>query len=330
MAVPNKRVGMSRMTPISQVWSPQSLDMVPRAVAQRLVDALYSQAATLVIGIAAMVMAGALAFVRTGVTWLLVWTGLSAVVGAARLLQHWSYHQRRTMGSSRLWARRFLIGSWVVGALWGGAAATAVVTMPDPFVLFLLLVVGTGYIVGGAVRSNAVPIVVVGQSALTLVPLLVACLATADLYMRCFAVFVALEFSGIVMITRFLSAMTMRMLIADEEKCQQLAQLTEAQFELRRLAGEQEARERALHRSEQLFRATFEQAAVGMSQIGLDGTWLRVNDKLCEITGYSRDELLARRSQDITHPEDYGIEVAHVRALLGGETEVAGGIRTGR
>ena len=223
MAVPNKRVGMSRITPISQVWSPQSLDMVPRAVAQRLVDALYSQAATLVIGIAAMVMAGALAFVRTGVTWLLVWTGLSAVVGAARLLQHWSYHQRRTMGSSRLWARRFLIGSWVVGALWGGAAATAVVTMPDPFVLFLLLVVGTGYIVGGAVRSNAVPIVVVGQSALTLVPLLVACLATADLYMRCFAVFVALEFSGIVMITRFLSAMTMRMLIADEEKCQQLA-----------------------------------------------------------------------------------------------------------
>ena len=34
------------------------------------------------------------------------------------------------------------------------------------------------------------------------------------------------------------------------------------------------------------------QAAVGVAQVGPDGRWLRVNDKLCEITGYARDELL--------------------------------------
>ena len=50
----------------------------------------------------------------------------------------------------------------------------------------------------------------------------------------------------------------------------------------------------ALRESEELFRATFEQAAVGMAVVGLDGTWLRVNDRLCAITGYPREELLTR------------------------------------
>ena len=68
--------------------------------------------------------------------------------------------------------------------------------------------------------------------------------------------------------------------------------------EQRRLAAAlRESEERrvaaVLHRSEERFRATFEQAAVGMAQVGLDGTWLRVNDKLCAITGYTRGALLA-------------------------------------
>ena len=62
--------------------------------------------------------------------------------------------------------------------------------------------------------------------------------------------------------------------------------------------------ETALRESEERFRATFEQAAVGISHVGLDGRWLRVNNRLCEITGYSRDELLAMTFQDLTLPED--------------------------
>ena len=51
----------------------------------------------------------------------------------------------------------------------------------------------------------------------------------------------------------------------------------------------------ALRQSEDLIRATFEQAAVGIAQLGLDGTWLRVNDRLCAITGYARDALIGSR-----------------------------------
>ena len=46
--------------------------------------------------------------------------------------------------------------------------------------------------------------------------------------------------------------------------------------------------------SEARFRGTFENAAVGISNIGIDGAWLRVNQRLCEILGYSRAELLQK------------------------------------
>ncbi len=76
---------------------------------------------------------------------------------------------------------------------------------------------------------------------------------------------------------------------------------------------------RQLRESEARFRATFEQAAVGIAHVGLDGQWLRVNQKLCDIVGYSHDELLQRTFQDITYPPDLDIDLAYVQQLLAGE-----------
>lgn len=77
--------------------------------------------------------------------------------------------------------------------------------------------------------------------------------------------------------------------------------------------------EQALRESEQRFRGTFEQAAVGIAHVGLDGTWLRVNDKLCEILGRTREDLLETRFQDITHPEDLEADLQLARRVLGKE-----------
>lgn len=52
------------------------------------------------------------------------------------------------------------------------------------------------------------------------------------------------------------------------------------------------------------FRQTFDFAPVGMAQVSLDGRWLVVNQKLCEIVRYSHDELIQLTFQDITYPED--------------------------
>ncbi|MBD2102231.1 PAS domain S-box protein [Leptolyngbya sp. FACHB-261] len=72
----------------------------------------------------------------------------------------------------------------------------------------------------------------------------------------------------------------------------------------------------ALQISDQRFRATFEQAAVGMAHVGLEGQWLLVNQKLCDILGYSREELLLRTFQDITYPDDLDTDLGYVRQML--------------
>ena len=79
--------------------------------------------------------------------------------------------------------------------------------------------------------------------------------------------------------------------------------------------------EEARRQSEERFRATFEQAAVGVGHVALDGRWLRVNGKLCEIIGYSREELLGLTFQQITHPDDLEADLGHLQRLLAGEIE---------
>ena len=65
-----------------------------------------------------------------------------------------------------------------------------------------------------------------------------------------------------------------------------------------------EATRKTMETREARFRGTFENAAVGIAHVEFDGTWLRVNERLCEIVGYTREELLQSNFQSITHPED--------------------------
>ena len=61
----------------------------------------------------------------------------------------------------------------------------------------------------------------------------------------------------------------------------------------------------ALRESEARFRATFAQAAVGIAHVDpTDGSFLLVNDKLCEILGYTRSELMQKTFKDVSHPDD--------------------------
>jgi len=76
--------------------------------------------------------------------------------------------------------------------------------------------------------------------------------------------------------------------------------------------------ERALRESEERFRLAFEFAAVGMAIVGPDGHWLRVNHALCQIVGYSAEELLSIDFQSITHPEDLVPDLASMRQMLDG------------
>ena len=103
---------------------------------------------------------------------------------------------------------------------------------------------------------------------------------------------------------------------------QRLERLVPAVQRAVREAEEQSERKRAqeaLRESEERFRATFEQAAVGISHNSLDGRWLRVNQRLCGIVGYSREELLEKTFQDITHPDDLDADLEKINQLLAGK-----------
>ena len=73
--------------------------------------------------------------------------------------------------------------------------------------------------------------------------------------------------------------------------------------------------------AEARFRATFDTAAVGIAHIALDGKWLRVNDRLCSILGYSRKELLTKTFQDITYPKDADLNRVEHQALIRGDLD---------
>ena len=79
--------------------------------------------------------------------------------------------------------------------------------------------------------------------------------------------------------------------------------------------------EEALRESEGLFGATFEHAAVGMDQVDLHGRFIRVNDRLCKLLGYQREELMRLSIRDITVPEDVDKSFELLHKLQSGEID---------
>lgn len=67
--------------------------------------------------------------------------------------------------------------------------------------------------------------------------------------------------------------------------------------------------------------ATFEYAPIGIAHAGLDGRFLIVNRKLCNLIGYSRDELMTMSFRDIKHAEDLPTDVRLKERMMAGEIE---------
>lgn len=79
--------------------------------------------------------------------------------------------------------------------------------------------------------------------------------------------------------------------------------------------------EARLRESEENFRSMFEVASIGMAQSEPDtGRLIRVNQKMCAITGYSSEELLGMRVLEITHPEDRERNWELFQRVVRGET----------
>ncbi|MBX9628826.1 MAG: PAS domain S-box protein, partial [Gemmataceae bacterium] len=98
----------------------------------------------------------------------------------------------------------------------------------------------------------------------------------------------------------------------------------EAALEAARATVEEQVadRTRELGESQELFRSTFDDAAIGMAVLAPDGRFVRVNRALCDLVGYTPDELAARRCADVTHPDDRAADAPADARLLAGEDRV--------
>src|SRR6185437_4669855 len=81
----------------------------------------------------------------------------------------------------------------------------------------------------------------------------------------------------------------------------------------RKLAAE------AVRSSEEQFSSAFECAAIGMALVSPDGYWLKTNQALSNLTGYSAEELMGKTFQEMTHPDDLPTSLDHMRRMLLGE-----------
>ena len=81
-------------------------------------------------------------------------------------------------------------------------------------------------------------------------------------------------------------------------------------------------REEALAAAEAQFRSAFDDAAVGMALVGLDGNWLQVNEALARLTGYPRSELVGMSFRDLTPSEDLAADNTALAQLISGELNV--------
>ncbi|MDT0555364.1 sensor histidine kinase [Patiriisocius hiemis] len=70
---------------------------------------------------------------------------------------------------------------------------------------------------------------------------------------------------------------------------------------------------------QQQFKSTFDHSAIGMALVGIDGSWLQVNNSLLKMLGYTRKELLQMTFQDITHPHDLNKDVRLLSSTIKGE-----------
>ena len=88
-----------------------------------------------------------------------------------------------------------------------------------------------------------------------------------------------------------------------------------------RYALERQQAEAALRESERRFRVMFEQVAVGLAYVEIDGLFRLANQRLCDMLGYSHEELLHMTFADVTYAEDLDEDLENVNRLLSGEQQ---------
>lgn len=126
---------------------------------------------------------------------------------------------------------------------------------------------------------------------------------------------------GLKLITAVVSLYTALKLVSLLPKALALPGLAATNQKLEAVIAAQQKTEFALRESEERFRNTFEQAAVGIAHVALNGQFFRLNQRFCDIAGYPPGELQALTFQEITYADDLELDLMRVNDLLNGKIQ---------
>jgi diguanylate cyclase (GGDEF)-like protein len=198
----------------------------------KLTEFLFNQKAILIVGGLGPMIVAAFVLFRTGQSWLIGWGAAALLVLMSRLGVNAAFPRRRVRsGRPTVWRRRFLVGTWANGAICGICGAGSVLST-DAFTQMLVITMLTAFVMGSAARNGVYPKAAVGSVLLAEVPLLLACLATRDLYywlyMPCIVIF-TLSAMGVV---RHLYIQAVHLLVTDEENALLVSEVSRSNREL--------------------------------------------------------------------------------------------------
>ena len=199
----------------------------------RLLEGLYDQKTTLIVGGLMPSAVGIVCFLRTGLSWYLLWSAAALVVLCGRLVLDAAFRRSNDRSSDALviWRRRFLIGCSLAGAL-SGVAAALTRAVPDAFTQTLVNTLITSYVMGAASRNAVYPLAAYAFILLAEVPLAVACLFSGDEFYRTYVAFTLCYIFISFAFVRYLYDQVVRFLITDEQNVALLNDIRNANAEL--------------------------------------------------------------------------------------------------
>jgi diguanylate cyclase (GGDEF)-like protein len=204
------------------------------SIERKLVETLFAQPATLLMGAAAMALLGLLEWWRLGGIFWLGWTAAVAVVLVWRVRQAGAFWREADRHPPEEWARRFAYGAWAVGLLWGSGSIAVIAMTDDTLARFLMIAVQAAYLGSGAFRNNAAPAAAVGQVYLSQVPLFLGCLATGNVYYILYDLILGQHIVSNLRLVEFLSERTVGFLVSDEKNEQLARQIEQVNEQLQR------------------------------------------------------------------------------------------------
>jgi diguanylate cyclase (GGDEF)-like protein len=207
-------------------------DIPSESIDWKLVEYLYDQAPVLIVGSLVPMTVAALGFARTSQSWFIAWGISATLVLIGRISVNAAFPRRRIRtGPPTVWRRRFLIGTWANGAVCGSGAAGSVL-LSDAFTQMLVITMLTSFMMGSAARNGVYPKAAIGSILWAGIPLLLACLATRDIYYEFYTLFILLFSLSAIWVVRHLYTQTVRLLTTDEEKAVLVGEISRSNREL--------------------------------------------------------------------------------------------------